>query len=297
MLCRAPIMVAGRPVACGQCMPCRVTRKRVWTHRIMLEAMQHGDNAFATLTYSDDTLPKIESGLPSLQPVDVQNWLKRLRKVWAPNKLRFYAVGEYGDDTERPHYHVALFGFPSCRYGISRYSTRPSCCTQCDTVRDTWGLGNIMLGTLEVNSAQYIAGYVTKKLTAKDDYRLLGRHPEFARMSLRPGIGAGAMHEVASTLMEFNLEETQADVPSALRHGSRLLPLGRYLKRKLRTYVGKDPETPQVVLDQMDEKLRPLREDAFNNSESFTEAIKKAADGKVARMEARIKLKPKRKTL
>lgn len=103
-----------------------------------------------------------------------------------------------------------------------------------------------MLGTLEAASAGYVAGYVTKKLTAADDERLLGRHPEFSRMSLRPGIGADFMHDVASTIMQFNLEEaTQGDVPSSLRHGSRTLPLGRYLRRKLRVLVGKEANAPQ----------------------------------------------------
>lgn len=263
----------------------------------MLESLQHGDNAFVTLTYDDEHLPFTPEGLANLNPKHVQDWLKRIRKTWEPRKLRFYAVGEYGDVTERPHYHVALFGYPSCRFGFTSPNRDGKCCPQCDAVRSTWGHGNILVGTLEVNSAQYIAGYVTKKLTAKDDYRLQGRHPEFARMSLRPGIGADAMHDVASVLMQFNLEETQVDVPSSLRHGSRLLPLGRYLRRKLRQYVGKDEKTPQEVLDAMVEEMRPLRQAAFDNSESFAQAIIKAADGKVARLEAKQRLNRKRKPL
>lgn len=218
----------------------------------MLEAALHGDNAFVTLTYRDEKIPRAgPDGLPTLSPAHARDWLKRFRAKISPTKIRYYLVGEYGDETQRPHYHVALFGYPTCSYVNSRYSrSRQNCCHSCDLVRDTWGLGQVMLGTLETASAGYVAGYVTKKLTNKNDPRLLGRAPEFARMSLRPGIGADFMHEVASTVLQFDLEEaTQGDVPSSLRHGSRTLPLGRYLRRKLRTLVGKDPHAPQTPTD------------------------------------------------
>lgn len=122
-----------------------------------------------------------------------------------------------------------------------------------------------MVGTLTTESAGYIAGYVVKKMTASTDIRLNGRHPEFARMSLRPGIGADMMDEVASTLMTYGLE-TQADVPSALRHGNRVLPLGRYLRRRLRERIGKDPSAPQSTMDEIAEEMRPLREAASRDN-------------------------------
>ena len=42
-----------------------------------------------------------------------------------------------------------------------------------------------------------------QKMTAKDDPRLSGRPPEFCRMSLKPGIGADAMWDVASDFRRF----------------------------------------------------------------------------------------------
>lgn len=233
----------------------------------MLEANNHEKNCFVTLTYSDDNLPAGHS----LAPDHVQNWLKRLRKTHEPEKLRYYLVGEYGDDTNRPHYHVALFNYPPCRFGQSQYSkSRKSCCPSCDNILITWGLGQIYLGTLETHSAQYVCGYVTKKMTAKDDPRLEGRHPEFCRMSLRPGIGANALHEIASTLMQFNLDTSQADVPSVLRHGSRELPLGRYLRRKLRTLIGKAPNAPAHEIEKLQKKMLPLLARARVDKENIT---------------------------
>lgn len=58
MLCKNPyVSSAGRIFGCGQCMPCRFNKRRIWSHRIMLEAGQYKDNAFVTLSYADDYLP------------------------------------------------------------------------------------------------------------------------------------------------------------------------------------------------------------------------------------------------
>lgn len=306
MKCRNPFIRGGMGIPCGQCMPCRVNRRRVWTHRIMLEAMQHGDNTVATLTYSDDNIPRLDDGRGNLVKSDYQNFLKLLRKRYyefSGRRIRFYCVGEYGDVTERPHFHIILFNHPNCRYGTSRYNkVIRNCCSVCDTVRDIWAKGNIRLDEMSVEAASYVAGYVTKKMTGKDDLRLKGRNPEFGQMSLKPGIGAGAMWEVASSLMQFNLDELSADVPSALRHGKRLLPLGRYLRRKLRSYVGKDEATPESVLAELRAALLPLQEGAQASADAtglkygdeLRRLILEAGDQAVANMEARQRIFKKR---
>lgn len=261
----------------------------------MLESTQYTDNAFVTLTYSDESLVIGESGA-TLVPLHVQNWLKRLRKAVHPVRIRFYLVGEYGDENWRPHYHVALFNFPTCVLGRTRRragSGRPvwsQCCANCDLVGRTWGLGDVDVGILETSSAQYVAGYVTKKMTHRDDSRLKGRHPEFSRMSNRPGIGGDALHEVADTFLKFNLEKTQTDVPVSLRHGSRELPLGRYLRKRLRKMVGRDEKTPKEVLDQIKEEMRPVREAAFDASTPFRLKIVEVNKGKIANFHARQKI-------
>lgn len=309
MLCRNPYVKGPQAYPCGQCMPCRINRRRTWTHRILLETLNHSSSVFVTLTYDPENLP-LSSGtitmpngsqpepLPTLRPKDLQDWLKRLRKRIEPLRIRYYAVGEYGDETNRPHYHAALFGYPACLYGQSTYSLRrTSCCPSCDTIKESWGLGQIYVGELTQNSAQYIAGYVTKKMTSKDDIRLSGRYPEFGRMSLRPGIGADALHEVADVLLRLNLVDPEGDVPSALRHGSRLLPLGRYLRRKLRVLVGHDEAAPEKTLKEIEETLRPLFDVAFENSISKKSVLLKEGAQKVLNMETRAKIFKKDKSL
>lgn len=117
-----------------------------------------------------------------------------------------------------------------------------------------------MVGELTVQSAQYITGYVAKKMTRPDDARLEGRYPEFARMSLKPGIGAGAIPDVASEMMRWKLEEKCVDVPVALRHGSSELPLGKYLRRLLRQQCGLDENAPQEVIEALRSGLLPVFE-------------------------------------
>lgn len=107
-------------------------------------------------------------------------------------------------------------------------------------------------------------------MTAKDDDRLFGRHPEFARMSLKPGLGTNSLHEVASSFLTFNLETTQVDVPSNLRHGNKELPLGRYLRRKLRLLLGKDENTPKHIVEALQQEMRSLYESSWDNKETAT---------------------------
>lgn len=260
MLCRNPYIRGNNAYPCGRCYPCLKVRRRTVTHRIMLESLSHKDNCFITLTYDDKHLPK--GG--SLAPEEIRDWLKRFRKSVEPRRIRYFCVGEYGDETWRPHYHAAIFGYPKCVYGLSRYSReRKECCPHCDKVRDTWGRGNVYVGSLEAKSAQYIAGYVSKKMTRFDDPRLQewmratgnNLHPEFARMSLKPGLGADYMHEIASTLLEYDLDERLPDVPTSLQHGRKSLPLGRYLRGKLREYVGMEKNAPIDTLQAMEAEL------------------------------------------
>lgn len=264
----------------------------------MLEAKEHVHNTFATLTYDDDHLP----GLGSLDPQHLKLFMYRLRQAIKPHKIRFYAVGEYGDDTERPHYHVAFFGLPNCARNRTLFRPNRICCENCQRIGQHWPLGNVYLGELNSTTAAYIAGYVTKKLTGKDDVRLEGRHPEFARMSNRPGIGAAAMDDVASTLMEHGLDNEE-DVPAALRHGNKLYPLGRYLRRRLRARIGRDEKAPQSVLEKAKAELSPLRNLAHSyaplgyRETAFKNEIINAGAGKRARLESLGRIHKKRQQL
>lgn len=262
---------------CGQCLPCRVKKRRLWTNRIMLESMCHEDNAFVTLTYSDDHV-----GDYSLVPEHLKKWQKLLR-YHSDIDLRFFSVGEYGEKTKRPHYHAAVFGFKGCA------SLNPKCpCMWCETLRRSWKKGHVLNGTLTKDSASYIAGYVTKKMTdrnpqekylkllSKDEkiakkYKekvideLNGRHPEFARMSNRPGIGAPAIPTIRDMLWTDHGSELLYelnDVPDIIKIGGKEILLGSYLKNKLRKEIG-------VTDEEKEKKLQKLRQEKIEEYISY----------------------------
>ncbi|WNK15018.1 MAG: replication initiator protein [Microvirus sp.] len=225
MKCLEPFRNPQGEYGCSQCTPCRINRQRVWITRLLLEQQAHAVSCFATLTYDEHNQP------PELTPAHPRAFLKALRKL-LPRPLRYYLVGEYGDRTFRPHYHALL-------YGVSPM--------EAPLVQTAWSRGFIHLGDLTPETARYVTGYTIKKMTATTDPRLANRHPEFARMSLKPGIGRNALQPLAHSLTSQHPSTALAnglDVPTQFRFQNKLLPIGRYLTRKLREDVGWSPDTP-----------------------------------------------------
>ena len=105
-------------VNCGQCISCRINRRTEWYTKLMLEWQTWGEGCFTTLTYNQEELPEsthFKGG--SLQKKDLQDFLKRFRKYYQETygyrKLRYFAVGEYGDKSKRAHYHILMFNVDS----------------------------------------------------------------------------------------------------------------------------------------------------------------------------------------
>lgn len=177
----------GQRLPCGKCRGCRAALSREWSLRIMHEASLHEANAFLTLTYRDEAVPA--GG--SLRKSDFQEFMRRLRKAISPEKVRYYAVGEYGSDYGRPHFHCILFGyaFPDRQMSHMRkgYPVYRS-----EVLRELWRSGHVEIGSVTAASASYVSGYIRKRITGKwAKCRYGDKEPEFALMSRRPGIGAG----------------------------------------------------------------------------------------------------------
>jgi len=267
VVCDNPYVANGCVLPCGKCVPCCYKKRRIWAHRMMLEGKSHAENAFVTLTYSDKHIVYVsEENLmkPTLVRVHLQLFLKRLRKRLAPQRIRFYGAGEYGDKTDRPHYHLALFGMPTCKRGATEVRTQyrdekgniGPCCSVCTLLCNLWERGNVYVGQFEPRTASYVAKYLSKRQTWEENDP---RCRPFSRMSLKPGIGYQFLDEVASRLMEDDIGEL-ADVPIGLRHGKIIWPLGTYLRRKLRERIGRDAKIPEEVLQQWFNDMQPLRD-------------------------------------
>ena len=74
--------------------------------------------------------------------------------------------------------------------------------------------------------------------------------------------------------------------------GKKILPLGRYLRRKLRTLIGKDENTPPEVLEAYYEEMWALFENSsdYKEGRSYNSYLSKKVQQKVASMEARAKI-------
>lgn len=187
--------LSGEPLKlpCGQCVGCRLERSRQWAMRCVHESKMHKDNCVLTLTYDDAHLP----WHGTLVKRDLQLFMKRVRKHHG--YVRFYACGEYGETTKRPHYHVVLFGldfddkrpYKKSKIGDDLYTS--------EKATALWGKGHVVVGSVTFESCAYVARYIVDKITgpaAKDWYdvvlpdgEIVRLQPEFTNMSRRPGIG------------------------------------------------------------------------------------------------------------
>lgn len=191
---------------CGQCIGCRLERSRQWATRCVHEASLHAQNCFLTLTYDDEHIRwSSVTGEQTLYKRDLQLFMKRLRKYIEPIKVRFFACGEYGDSSNRPHYHVILFGydFPDKRLyklGNNGYPYYIS-----DILNKLWTHGYCMVAAVSFDSCAYVARYITKKLNGEaGKLKYEGIQPEFINMSRRPGIGAGWFEKYSSDVYPYD---------------------------------------------------------------------------------------------
>lgn len=182
---------------CGKCAACKVSYASQWSTRIMLEAKMYNDNYFITLTYDNDHIVYGSKGRPTLVKKDISKFMKALRQVYRDKYdhvgIRFYGTGEYGDKTFRPHYHVIMFNLPlNDLVEFSKTGLGDSLYTS-DLITGLWKKGHVVIGKLTLESANYTARYVNKKIDKlhvkkfyEDD---LGVEPEASFMSRMPGIG------------------------------------------------------------------------------------------------------------
>lgn len=293
MLCRKPFMAGIVPFGCGQCLPCRVNRSRQWKWRQFLESLLHEHNCFVTLTYDEDHLPRDSQ----LEPRALQLFLKSLRKAIAPQRVRFFAVGEYGEQSLRPHYHLSLFGLSefSVYSGGSLVVRDRAGHIVGGAIYNSWKKGHVHVAEFNAHTASYISGYIIKKLKDRKD-GISHRVPEFARQSNRPGIGAGAMAVIAKTLLETAHGWEKGDIPSSLSVAGRSIPLGRYLLRRLRHEVGftegyiKDLRDEVTMAKSLEVSAMQAVKPGFTLSQTILEDI----EGRLRQVESRSYLFKKR---
>ena len=96
-------------------------------------------------------------------------------------------------------------------------------------------------------------------------------------------------------MVNFNLDTSEPDVPSALRHGNKVLPLGRYLRRLIRIQLGRDPATPkEVLLEKSKEMLALLVDEKGHISFHGASKIRSQAQAAASSLTSRARVFKKR---
>ena len=248
-------------VACGRCIGCRLDYSRKWADRMMLELEEAKKGIFVTLTYDNENLPVSEyedTGLRNITDKELikkeglvfdgdtwlkpkygtldkkhcQDFMKRVRRHWPEIKIRFFLSGEYGENgTQRPHYHVILFGIGLADLGKlvqfgrneigQNYYLSPE-------MEERWPFGHVLVADVSWQTCAYVARYVVKKLSGpmSVEYAKKNRIKEFCLMSRKPGIGADYLrkHPDCLDLMNINISTPE---------GGRKISVPKYYLKQL----------------------------------------------------------------
>jgi len=184
---------------CGKCYECRARRVSGWSHRLNIEA-QHSESChWITLTYADPEPPSVSKR-------DIQLFFKALRKT-TKNKIKYYAVAEYGTQTQRPHYHIILFNSDEI------------------SINGSWKQGHVYFGKVELASI----GYALKYLTKEDPHEHTGREKPFTLMS--KGLGKSYL---TPQMIKYHKADMVNRFCIKLKDG-KTIPMPRYYKDKIYT--------------------------------------------------------------
>ena len=160
-------------VSCNKCATCLKARRAEWSFRLAEELRVSANGWFIGIDYSDENLIQEDyqdgqyTGMYSirLHTEHVQKYIKRVRRIKERTvqkyikdnkafpdesyikKVKYFAVGEYGTKSHRPHYHIIIFNIPR---EIRR------------KIADSWKYGRTHFGIAEMASIRYTAKYVLK---------------------------------------------------------------------------------------------------------------------------------------
>lgn len=168
---------------CGKCFECQKAYSNEWALRLYHEKKYHKYSFFLTLTYDDAHCP------PMLMKKDLQMFIRRLKKF---ADFRYFACGEYGGKSGRPHYHLMIFtddldpfGF-YCPFAMGNYSNYFRY-TSSLLIMHLWTFGFHTIETkVEFSTLRYVAKYMQKSRLSDFSSEL---QKPFLLMSHKPYIG------------------------------------------------------------------------------------------------------------
>lgn len=140
---------------CSKCINCVAKVRRKRGVKVYHESIMHEYSCFITPTYDDEHCPGEVVGS------DFQKFMKRWRYYNPEVFVKYLAVGELGEQTQRPHFHAIICGTDFVRGAefSPDYSNWRN-----DQLEEIWGKGHIRIDPVTPASAIYVAGYTHKKL-------------------------------------------------------------------------------------------------------------------------------------
>lgn len=204
-------------IPCRKCDECKAKYAQDWSIRCYHESIVRGCCSFITLTIDSAKcslfIDKIKNSYRngtntyckrcirgnrffnfpidySLNKFLIYDWLKSFRDYLYRTKgitFRYFGCGEYGEQDERPHYHILIFGYDFPDKHFFRNSSKGCKLFLSEELSSQWLYGLCTVQECNFQTCMYTAKYCTKKLKfddAQSEYEYYyGRTPEFLFMS------------------------------------------------------------------------------------------------------------------
>lgn len=198
---------------CGKCPPCKIRKVNQWVFRLRYEERRSLICHFVTLTYDTDHVPLSPNNFKTLKKDDLQAFFKRLRN-YTEHKIKYYAVGEYGSDRHRPHYHAIIYNVENTELYAKAWHM------------DGKQIGTVHVGKVTGASIAYTLKYIDKvPITGK--FQRDDRVKEFSIMS--KGLGDNYIEDIQNQ----NWHRSSYAHNYVMEPGGHRIALPKYYRDKL----------------------------------------------------------------
>lgn len=245
-------------VGCGRCPVCRKRRSNDWFVRLKYELQNSESAYFVTLTYDDDHLPwqeieyfvdkdghycspsrysfyhksrldvsgyvHVSDFFPCLNKVDVQLFVKRLRKRLGYTGIKYFLCSEYGPNTLRPHYHAVFYNLPCTNDARGLYDLQK-------LISDCWTKGFVSVAKVNDNRLRYLSKYCTAQTYLPPVYYSAPELKPFSLMS--KGLGKCFVELFPETVRILREAAMNGTPIVTVRLGQFRYSIPRYLSQKI----------------------------------------------------------------
>ena len=211
-------------VSCGKCLNCLENKKKEKAIRLVHEMNNYKFKTFITITMDEIRATRNKAGMTEVSKKDLKSYIRKLQyydkeylKISNEKRMKYVACAEYGELTERAHYHLVILHNTFLQFKMK------SC----------WKRGHVRIEAIkDVRALYYTVGYTDKKQQDyfKDKYKRQKEEREAGFLIASRGNGAEWIKEAIATKKvnkhQYFIESMQ---------GKHKLP--NYYKTKIKEYI------------------------------------------------------------